>query len=477
MKRITTVIFILLLSSTRVYAGSGGGAVFDFLKIDTNARPAALGGTFVAVADDVNAIGYNPAGLGDVEKDQATFMYNQWFQGVRQEYIGFVHKKGFGASINYLNYGDIQRTTINNPRGIGLDKFSNYDFSLSAGYGKRVLDRLLLGMSLKYITETIDKYSAWSLAMDGGVLYRIPAINLDIGLALQNIGTTVKFRTTAEDLPLNLKLGLCYRFLNKKGLVALDFNKQIDGIYSFNFGAEYSLVNFLILRAGFNGRNQVDSGLVGGLGINYSDFVLDYAISPYGDLGLTHRISISRKFGKRKEEKKEKLTKEPGELGEIIKTAEEAKKAMEELMTAPGIMVKREEVLISTMTEADQEKEISEEKIIVTATEEAIHFAFDSAEIKPEDYPVLDKIANLIKGNPDYRIEIEGYTDNIGEEEINERISEARAESAKRYFIEKANLPQEIFTTRGFGETKPIASNETMEGRAKNRRVEVILKK
>jgi len=298
MKKLIWILIILIFGLTCAYGASGGNAVFDFLKLDTNARAAAIGGTFVGISDDVNALAYNPAGLGNIEVNQITFMHNQWFEGVRQQYIGFVHRKGFGIGIDYLDYGKIQRTTIKEPKGSGLDRFSSYDIALLVGYGKRLKDTLSLGLNLKYIAEKIYKYNAWAVAVDGGILYKIPSINLDLGLNIQNIGTNVEFKNRREELPQNVKFGLCYRFNNKKGLIAIDLNKQLNGLYSFNLGTEYSIVKFLTLRAGLNGRNKTDSGLVAGFGINYSEFVLDYAVSPYGELGLTHRISISKRFGR-----------------------------------------------------------------------------------------------------------------------------------------------------------------------------------
>lgn len=298
MKKLILILIILMFGLTCAYGASGGSAVFDFLKLDTNARSAAIGGTFVGISDDVNTLAYNPAGLGNIDINQITFMHNQWFEGVRQQYIGFVHRKGFGVGINYVDYGKIQRTTIKEPKGTGLGKFSSYDMALLVGYGKRIRDTLSLGLNLKYIAEKIYEYNAWAMALDGGLLYRIPSTEIDVGLSLQNIGTNVEFRNKREELPQNVKLGLCYRFNNEKGLIAIDFNKQLNGIYSFNLGSEYSIIKCLTLRAGLNGRNKADSGLVAGLGITCSEFILDYAVSPYGELGLTHRISISKKFGR-----------------------------------------------------------------------------------------------------------------------------------------------------------------------------------
>jgi outer membrane protein OmpA-like peptidoglycan-associated protein len=402
--------------------------------------------------------------------------------------------------VSYLNYGNIKRTTLDNPRGIELEEFSNYGLVLLVGCGKELNDSLSTGVNLKYISERLDRYSAWGIAIDSGLLYEIPSFGIMLGVALQNVGTNIRFRNSTENLPFSLKVGLCFKFHDEKGLMVLDFNNQInDNAFVFNFGAEYLILKFLTLRAGFNGNNQAGSGLVFGVGMNYSGFVLDYAISSYGDLGLTHRFSITKKLGKIKLPKRikrakkaiEDIEREGKEVERMRKELEiqmkaieeekaslaQLKKEIEELIEKPGITIKREEVSISTVTPMGEEREIKEERITITLSEEAIHFDFGSAEIKEENFPILDRIAAIIRNNPGCRVEINGHTDNVGDEERNMELSKKRAESVKKYFIEKSGLSEEIFTTKGFGETKPIASNATPEGRAKNRRVEIILKK
>jgi OOP family OmpA-OmpF porin len=71
-------------------------------------------------------------------------------------------------------------------------------------------------------------------------------------------------------------------------------------------------------------------------------------------------------------------------------------------------------------------------------------------------------------------IEIQGHTDSIASEKYNQWLSEKRANSAKEYFVSK-DVNEKRITTRGFGETRPIVSNDTPEGRAKNRRIEIMV--
>jgi OmpA-OmpF porin, OOP family len=100
-----------------------------------------------------------------------------------------------------------------------------------------------------------------------------------------------------------------------------------------------------------------------------------------------------------------------------------------------------------------------------------IHFDFDEAEIKPDALPVLNEISAIMQKNPGLNMNINGFTDNIGTFEYNQRLSERRAEAAKKYLVDQG-IDSNRFTINGFAYTMPISSNETEEGRRMNRRVE-----
>jgi OOP family OmpA-OmpF porin len=99
-------------------------------------------------------------------------------------------------------------------------------------------------------------------------------------------------------------------------------------------------------------------------------------------------------------------------------------------------------------------------------------FDFDSAEIKSEAHPMLDEAVLILKKNPEIKVEIDGHTDNVGPAAYNMMLSERRARSIMKYFVDHGVEAQRL-TIKGFGFTKPAASNDTKEGRAKNRRVEL----
>ena len=101
-----------------------------------------------------------------------------------------------------------------------------------------------------------------------------------------------------------------------------------------------------------------------------------------------------------------------------------------------------------------------------------IYFAFDKATVLGRSFTLLDQIAKIITQHPEIAaISIEGHTDNVGSATYNRRLSQARAESVRAYLIEKGVAEQRV-VAKGFGPDRPTASNDTAEGREKNRRVE-----
>lgn len=103
-----------------------------------------------------------------------------------------------------------------------------------------------------------------------------------------------------------------------------------------------------------------------------------------------------------------------------------------------------------------------------------ITFATDSSSIASNFYPVLDSVALVINEYKRTYVDVIGHTDSTGSDDYNQQLSEARANSVARYLKSQQVLPQRILT-KGMGETAPIASNSTAEGRAENRRVEIRL--
>lgn len=113
-------------------------------------------------------------------------------------------------------------------------------------------------------------------------------------------------------------------------------------------------------------------------------------------------------------------------------------------------------------------------KVAVKNAYENLLFATNKAVILPVSYPFLNELASALKDNPEYNVSIIGHTDNVGSEKSNQVLSEKRAEEVKNFLI-KELVPIEKIISKGMGESKPIDTNDTKIGQAKNRRVEFIL--
>ena len=109
---------------------------------------------------------------------------------------------------------------------------------------------------------------------------------------------------------------------------------------------------------------------------------------------------------------------------------------------------------------------------------QGILFDVGAANVKGESTPTLKDIAETLKAHPDLKIEIQGHTDNVGTAAANLKLSEDRANAVMATLVKDYGVAAEQLTAKGYGSTKPIAANTTIEGRANNRRVElVVLKK
>ena len=104
-----------------------------------------------------------------------------------------------------------------------------------------------------------------------------------------------------------------------------------------------------------------------------------------------------------------------------------------------------------------------------------IYFDFGSSQLRPESAPVLAEITATLKAHPDWKLRIEGHTDNIGGDAYNQNLSSTRADAVKQALTGRPyGISGDRLTTVGFGDTRPAASNDTLEGRALNRRVELV---
>ncbi|HZA28178.1 MAG TPA: OmpA family protein [Gammaproteobacteria bacterium] len=133
---------------------------------------------------------------------------------------------------------------------------------------------------------------------------------------------------------------------------------------------------------------------------------------------------------------------------------------------------------------AREELQLKEtEKAVTMKLEGDVLFDFDKAEIKPEAERTLDQVGTVIEQFPEGKVLIEGHTDSKGSPDINLELSKRRAEAVKDWLVKKKGVPESIITSRGSGETKPVApdtnpdGSDNPQGRQQNRRVEITVEK
>jgi len=302
MKKLAVILVTLVFSSTISVAGTGTDAL-NFLKIKPSARGASIGDGFVAVADDVNAVFYNPAGLTQVNNSEISLMHMLYMAETSYEYGAFAMPAGenltLGAYIVYLNYGSIDRAGEDS-LGIwqaGSGSYTPNDMAIALSAGYKLGDGMSAGLTVKYATESIDTVSLSGIMADLGFLADVEGVK--VGATLYNLGSA-----GSEKAPMGFRVGGSSKFmaLTEDDLTAaagIDYVMASSKI-SGSLGGEWKYEDFLILRGSFSVLTDAESVNLGvGLKQDLGGMVgeVAYNFSLLGDLGSAHRISVGLKFG------------------------------------------------------------------------------------------------------------------------------------------------------------------------------------
>ena len=283
---------VLLMPGVARAEGTVGSV---FLIVGTSARCEGMGGACAATVNDASAVSINPAAMADSSGQQALFMHNETVLDLSQEYLSYVSSDGknaWGASLVYMDMGSQQAySTTNTPEG--TFRPNSYAFTIS--YGQKSNEKVSWGAAVKYIREKIASESGSAYAVDAGLLYRA-APNWRLALVAQNLGTKIKIGSTADPLPLTLRLGAAYDLPKMPLTLTGDLYMIKNSDPEYHFGAEYSLSEYIAVRAGYNSDDDLDNGFTFGLGFNQNMFGIDYAFIPMGVFGDSHRFSFSAKF-------------------------------------------------------------------------------------------------------------------------------------------------------------------------------------
>jgi outer membrane protein OmpA-like peptidoglycan-associated protein len=116
---------------------------------------------------------------------------------------------------------------------------------------------------------------------------------------------------------------------------------------------------------------------------------------------------------------------------------------------------------------------LQRQNVLISA--HGFQFPTGVSEIQTDNFPLMNKIIRAIKLFPEASIEISGHTDSTGSDNINRSISQARAEKVGKFLTDVGEIDSKRITANGYGESRPLATNKTAEGRAENRRVEITI--
>ncbi len=296
LKRTILYWFVLWIGLSPLSFADEEGGVESIFHFGAGARAMGMGRAFVAISDDASSIYWNPAGLQNLGQQEVTALRCFLFAGTSYNFIGYAYPTlkwgNFGLGGLWISTGDIPHTT-DSPQI--LDYWENVQAEYLLSWGTSLPLSFKGGLSFKFLTHRLGPYSASGFSFDLGFLRPLRE-GLNIGLNLQDIGgAALKLKESTDITPPNLKLGLSYALVKgarRWGTLAIDLDKLKGCSPKFHLGFQFEPRDGFCLRSGW------DEGRIAfGGGMRYRRFQLDYALRSYQDLGLTHRLSLTTRFG------------------------------------------------------------------------------------------------------------------------------------------------------------------------------------
>ena len=442
------------------------------------ARATAMGSAVVALDQGSASLLWNPAALSRIKCTELGLHHNTGLGGFSQEIavlgmpLGKAKKEcngkecnggslgGIAASFGYVDYGNFDGR---DDAGLQIADYQAKNFSGSVGWGGKLLPFFAGGVAVKVNQAQFPGKNYYSYAADLGVLWNVFRA-LDLGLTYSNINLGSK--VGGSQLVSGLRLGAAWT-VDKHLILAASGEVQNDAMNRIQVGTEYLIGNVdnkrnvLALRAGYqvNYPDPQLSGLTGltlGLGYTLSrTAALDYAMVPSGDLGASHKVSLTFKFDCPKK-------RQPLVAVAIVETPKEPVRFVGAgPKHAPAPAPAPAPVVIKWIELDDS------------------HFSFDSAELRPQGMAALRENAQLLKDNPTRDVRVAGFASASGTEKYNQLLSERRAAAVSEFLVNEGIAPERI-TTVGYGELRPVEYEENpdlvhTDAAKANRRVEFTL--
>jgi type IX secretion system PorP/SprF family membrane protein len=422
-----------------------------------------------------NKFSLNPAYAGASGCTELNFSHvNQWVKVEGAPTTSYFNGNtrigknwGVGADLLIDRLGLFQQVSVNGAVSYGVTIARNHHVRLgiSAGYFQMRIDptNAIFFDAQDQIVEG-GMQTANSLNTSAGLLYQFKGLELAFS-SKQLIETRTDFNLTglegyglkrhfvgygAYDISLTKKLSLKPNVLYR----------GVGNVSQFDFNADINYNDFIY--GGIGWRTQV--GLIARVGVNIQKmFFLGYAYeTPMQNLASygsgSHEITLGLKFCKKKKE-------------EII---DPLAKSMPPVDTVTIV-----ERIVDTVYIANADTVIIEKPVAVDDVNKAmlnasenLEFIYDKSIIVEESYASLEALTNILLVHKDVKIQLEGHTDGDGTEAYNMKLSKNRVEAVKKFLVANG-VDADRIKTEHYGESKPIASNDTENGKARNRRVEM----
>lgn len=333
------LIVLLVLFCTDSFSQIGGKYVYQFLNLVTSPRQASLGGKTVTIHDyDVNQGIFNPATINPEMDNRLSVNYGSYFGEVTYGTAAYAytydrHVQTFHASVNYVNYGSFDGYDEN---GQQTAEFTGSDIAVSFGYAYNIpWTDIYVGANGKLISSTLESYNSFGAAIDVGALYIDDRNDINIGLAIRNVGFQIKpYQDTNEKLPMEIVAGISQSlehvpirwhltlenlqqwniaFSNpNRAEGSLDGGSNEEKVGFFNnalrhviVGAELFPEKSFSVRLGYNFRRAEElriveqrnfSGISAGFGIRFNKIRFDYSYSRYTAAANTSLFGLMINF-------------------------------------------------------------------------------------------------------------------------------------------------------------------------------------
>ncbi|MBI5402456.1 MAG: PorV/PorQ family protein [Ignavibacteriae bacterium] len=296
-----------------------GTSSLQFLKIGNNARSTGMAETFVAVANDMSSLNYNPAGLVMFSENGVTFNHTQWFVDTRLENFGAVYHFGsnaVGLNVISLRTEDMKVTTEYQPFGTG-DYFRFSDLSIGLSFARQMTDQFSFGATIKYVEEQLGELKMKTVLGDLATYYKTGLGTSRFAVMISNFGGQVSPSGSVDLIggrmannfqkfppPTLFKIGFAMEPVmdkNNRLTTSIQLNSPNDNAENFSLGAEYAYKDFLFVRGGYKFNVDAESFSAGAgvkFPISFARTNIDYSIAKYKELGYTQRFSITVLFPK-----------------------------------------------------------------------------------------------------------------------------------------------------------------------------------